>query len=292
MEHIKQRYILVTGAHGQLGWELSKILNPDEAVFVDRDELDITNAEAVNKYLSKTKFTHIVNCAAYTAVDKAESDEEVCRKVNAEGVKNIVEAIKGYKTRLIHISTDFVFDGKKDEPYTEEDEVNALSVYGRTKAEGEEFILRDRSDAIIIRTGWLYSAHGNNFVKTMLRLASGGKRLKVINDQQGTPTWAADLASAIKTIIYSDEWRQGIYHFSNMGQTSWYGLAEEIFKNKYPEAHLEPCTTEEYATAAKRPAYSVLDKSKIVKIYNIQIPIWQDSLKNCLANIDLSHLNH
>ena len=284
--------VLVTGANGQLGWELSRILNPGESVFVDRDALDITDAQAVGQFLREHAFDYVVNCAAYTAVDRAEVEAEACRRINVGGIRNLAQALRGTHTRLIHISTDFVFDGLKETPYVETDAVAPLSVYGKSKTESEKILFDTLPSALVIRTGWLYSAHGHNFVKTMLRVAASGTPLKVVDDQCGKPTWAADLARAIKAIIDSAKWQPGVYHFSNQGETTWYGFAREICDIAYRDAKLSPCTTAEYPTAAKRPAYSVLDKTKITSTYpNVIVPHWRDSLLRCLKEIE-NTLNH
>ena len=285
MEATRSKHILVTGAYGQLGWELSKILDRATAVFVDRDVLDITDGSAVKEFLQGHRFSHVVNCAAYTAVDKAESESEACRQINVGGLKNIIEAISQTDTRLINISTDFVFDGLKDQPYTEEDAVCPLSVYGKTKAEGERIVLSECPEAIVLRTGWLYSVHGHNFVKTILNRALDGQPLKVVDDQMGTPTWAADLAGVIKKILEAPHWVPGLYNYSNAGMTSWYEFARAIVETAGIKAEISPCATGEYPATAKRPAFSELDKSKIIKTYAIDIPQWRDSLIKALSNI-------
>lgn len=285
METIQPKHILVTGAYGQLGWELSKILDPTTAVFVDRDVLDITDGRVVKEFCQDHRFSHVVNCAAYTAVDKAESESEACRQINVGGLKNIIGAISQTDTRLINISTDFVFDGTQNKPYTEDDVLSPLSVYGETKAEGERLVLSECPEAIVLRTGWLYSAHGHNFVKTILNRALEGQPLKVVDDQIGTPTWAADFADVIKKIIEAPKWKPGLYNYSNAGMTSWYEFARAIVETAGIKAEISPCATGEYPATAKRPAYSVLDKSKIIETYAIDIPQWRDSLKKALSNI-------
>ena len=286
--------ILVTGAYGQLGHELREAFEAagiTSVVYVDRDVLDLTDGDSVRNFMASERFTHIVNCAAYTAVDKAEAEADVCRGVNVAGVKNIVDAIKGSGTKLIHISTDFVFDGKKRSPYTEADATGPLSVYGQTKLESERYVVENLpSDGIVLRTSWLYSSHGHNFVKTILRRALSGQPLRVVDDQTGTPTYAADLAEAILSIILSEKTTAGLFHFSNIGETTWYGFACEILKAANLSAEISPCSTSEYVTAAVRPAYSVLDKSKIIDTYNLSIPEWRRSLARCMEKIDLKAL--
>lgn len=283
--------ILVTGADGQLGRELADIFQPDEAVFANRSKLDITDADAVNAFISHGGFTHIVNCAAYTAVDSAEDHPEECHKVNVAGVANIVNAIKEKDIQLIHISTDFVFDGKKVAPYTETDSTMPLSVYGLTKLDSEKIVTENRPDAVILRTGWLYSSYGHNFVKTILRNARDGKTLKVVDDQTGTPTYAADLARIIATIVRQRAFPGGIYHYSSDGQTNWFEFAVTILASAFPDFHnISPVTSGTFGAKAQRPTYSVLDKSKITGVLKTDIPHWQTALAQCLAKIDINTL--
>ena len=269
--------ILVTGANGQLGTELKKLL-PD-AVFTDVAELDITNLEAVKHFVTNNNIETIINCAAYTAVDKAEDDVELAQKINEEGPRNL--ALSGAK--IIHISTDYVFDGKNYQPYLPEDTTNPVSVYGRTKRAGELAVLENAQIAIVIRTAWLYSAHGNNFVKTMRRLGAEKESLNVVIDQIGSPTFAGDLAQAIVTILpQMNESNKGIYHYTNEGVCSWYDFATEIMSLSGITCKVMPIPSSAYPTKATRPFYSVLSKEKIKKVFNIQIAHWKESLVKCL----------
>ena len=289
----KRLRVLLTGANGQLGNELTERLSGSDGVEVvstDREDLDITDSAAVCRFLGAGDFDYVVNCAAYTAVDKAENDVELCRRINVDGVVNIVKAIENNKTRLIHISTDFVFDGASCIAYVEEDETHPLNVYGATKREGERAVLSSASDFMIIRTGWLYSSYGHNFVKTILRNALAGKALRVVNDQRGTPTYAYDLAEVIAEIISADRWQKGLYHYSNEGDTTWYDFACEIVRQRVPGAKIEPCSSEEYAGQAERPRFSVLDKTKIRDRLGISIRSWRESLTSCLKKIDINKL--
>ncbi len=286
--------ILVTGAHGQLGREIhaqKEILQGTEFYFMDIDELDITNRREVERTITKIKPSYLVNCAAFTAVDKAEKDAENAYEVNASAVENIVKTARNVPgMKLVHISTDFVFDGKSRSPYYENAKPAAQSVYGKSKQKGEEYAL-SYPFAMIIRTSWLYSEYGGNFVKTILRLASERDEINVVDDQTGTPTWAADLASAVldiveQTINDDKKFLAGIYHYSNGGQCSWYEFASEIKRIKGLDIKINPVSTAEFPLPAKRPAYSVLGLDKIKNTYNIKIPSWQDSLENCLKRIN------
>ena len=257
--------VLVTGANGQLGKSINRIsTNYSELkfVFTDVAELDITNIDDVNAFFSSNKTDYCINCAAYTAVDKAEEEVDKAYLLNAIAVKHLAEACKTSAAVLIHISTDFVFDGTKRTPYTEEDTPNPLSVYGKSKLKGEQFIQGILERHFIVRTSWLYSEYGNNFVKTMLRLAETRKQIGVVNDQIGSPTYAGDLAEFILKIISSRSTAYGLYHYSNLGAISWYDFAVEIFKRHKKDVHVVPIPTSAYPTAAKRPAYSVLSKKR------------------------------
>ena len=265
--------ILVTGANGQLGTELKKLL-PD-AVFTDVAELDITNLEAVKHFVTKNNIETIINCAAYTAVDKAEDDVELAQKINEDGPRNL--ALSGAK--IIHISTDYVFDGKNYQPYLPEDGTNPISVYGKTKRAGELAVLDNAKVAVIIRTAWLYSAHGNNFVKTMRRLGAEKDSLNVVVDQIGSPTFAGDLAKAIVAILpQMNESNKGIYHYTNEGVCSWYDFATEIMSLSGLSCKVKPIPSSAYPTKAARPFYSVLSKEKIKSVFNLEIPHWKKSL--------------
>ena len=286
--------ILVTGAQGQLGREIQvkiEFLKEAECYFTDIDELDITNKREVERTISEIKPLCLVNCAAYTAVDRAEEDAENAYAVNASAVENIVKAaINVHRMKLIHISTDFVFDGRRRSPYTEDVRPHAQSVYGKSKQKGEEYAL-SYPHSMIIRTSWLYSEFGGNFVKTILRLAAEKNEIKVVNDQTGTPTWAADLASTILDIIAltindDRQYIPGIYHYSNEGQCTWYEFAGEIKRLKGLDIKVKPVSTSEYQLPANRPEYSVLCLDKIKSTYNIEIPSWQDSLGKCLKRIN------
>lgn len=269
---------LVTGCNGQLGTALQSLLK-DKAVYIDREELDLTNEEDVKNYLSANPFDFIINCAAYTAVDKAETDAENAHKVNALAPLYLAK----YGKRLIHISTDYVFDGTSCHPYTEEDKTNPLSVYGKTKYLGEKNVLDNAHTAIIIRTAWLYSPHGGNFVKTMRKLGSEKEHLNVVFDQIGSPTNAYDLAEAIVNILPQiKENEKEIYHFSNEGVCSWYDFAKEIMEQSHLPCKISPIESKDYPTPAHRPHYSVLNKNKIKQRFNIEIPHWKEGLIKCL----------
>ena len=282
--------ILITGAKGQLGSELSELYGKySEFNFfpTDIDELDLTDKKAVSAFVSENQIDCIVNCAAYTAVDKAEDDVDLCYKINRDAVQNLAEAACG-KAIIIHISTDYVFDGKANSPYKETNPTNPQSVYGKSKCKGEEILLSVCPQSIIIRTAWLYSTYGNNFVKTMLRLAKERPELNVISDQKGTPTYAADLAQAILSIILytkkENRLHPGIYHYSNAGQISWFDFTEKILQlAEIKDCRVNPITTEQYPTKAARPMYSVLDKTKIKETFQLIIPEWEQSLEKCIA---------
>lgn len=278
--------VLVTGAKGQLGVCLNDITlesSGNRFLFTDFQELDITNLSDVQEYFSKNNINYCVNCAAFTAVDVAELESVKSQKANAEGPKNLALACKQFDAILIHISTDFVFDGENTSPYLELDSTNPVSVYGQTKLDGEKAIQEKAEKYFIIRTSWLYSEHCNNFMKTMLRLGSERAELSVVNDQIGTPTYAKDLAKVILKIIKSDSNDYGIYHYSNDGVASWYDFADEIFKIEKNSILIKGIPTSAYLTSAKRPKYSVLDKSKIKEMLNIDIPTWKESLKKALV---------
>ncbi|WP_309609607.1 dTDP-4-dehydrorhamnose reductase [Flavobacterium sp.] len=282
--------VLVTGASGQLGQSLqyiAKDYNDCEFIFASSQEFDITNQEQVNLFFKKTKIDFCINTAAYTAVDKAETETEKAHAINVLGSKYLAIACKNNKVKLIHISTDFVFDGTSAKPYLETDTTNPLGVYGATKLKGELEIMHNMSDYFIIRTSWVYSQFGNNFMKTMLRLASERDSLNIVSDQIGSPTNAVDLAKAIMNIVcHTDRSRSanfqpefGIYNFSNEGNASWYDFAAAIFKINNISIEVNPIPTEAFPTPAKRPKYSVLDKSKIKNTFNIEIKSWQEALQ-------------
>ena len=281
-----QQSILITGANGQLGCELQKLipLYPQFRFFpTDVDTLDLCDKGAIESFLKKNRIDFIINCAAYTAVDKAEDDIALCYRINRDAVQNLAEAAGG-NVKIIHISTDYVFDGTSDRPLRETDKTNPQSVYGKSKLEGEQILLKIATDSIIIRTAWLYSSFGNNFVKTMIRLGKEKESLNVVNDQIGTPTNAADLAKAILQIIEKSEkegeFQSGIYHYSNEGVCSWYDFCLKIHELAgIKTCKVHPVSTAEYPTRAVRPAYSVLDKTKIKKVFHLAIPDWKESLK-------------
>ncbi len=283
--------ILVTGSNGQLGEELRKIAPdyPYEFVFTTREELDLQDMPHISDFIRYGEFDWIINCAAYTAVDRAEEEKEKAELVNTTAVFNMVQAAEWIGAKFIHISTDYVFDGKKSTPYTEDDTVNPLSAYARTKAEGEKYVLK-YNFGMVIRSSWLFSSFGHNFVKTMLSLAQRTQDIGVVYDQVGTPTYAADLARFIMLVIdyhHKDKvlFTPGLYHYSNEGVASWYDFAHAIFEYKEISVNLRPLRTSEFPRPAVRPPYSVLDKLKVKKLYGITIPHWRDSLKRMLSLI-------
>lgn len=286
--------IIITGSKGQLGrsiQELSQRFPELSFIFTDIEELDICDSEAVDAFFARENPSVVVNCAAYTAVDKAEKEEALAEKINHHAVANLAGACQRMGAKLIHISTDYLFDGLKSTPYTEKDIVRPRSVYGITKLEGETAILHAKIKSIIIRTSWLYSNHGSNFVRTMLRLGKEKETLSVVNDQVGSPTYAADLAEAILRILQesardSNRFVPGIYHYSNEGVASWYDFARAIFDNSPGiNCRVVPIDTAAYPTPAARPAYSVLNKSKIKATFGLDIPYWRDSLQVCLLKL-------
>lgn len=286
--------ILVTGANGQLGSEIN-----DLAVnyanfnfyFTDSSDLDICNSSQLDAFFIENRIHTVINCAAYTAVDKAEVEAEIAKKVNATGVLNLVNALEKVNGKLIHISTDYVFDGNSFLPYEESDEVNPIGVYGDTKRTGELAVINADIDGIVIRTSWLYSAYGNNFVKTMLSLGNKRDELGVIFDQVGTPTNASDLAKTCLDILGYDKEakisKKGkIYHFSNEGVASWYDFAVAIMKLGNVDCKVKPIETKDYPTPAKRPHFSVLNKTKIKTNFEVEIPYWRDSLAVCISKLN------
>jgi dTDP-4-dehydrorhamnose reductase len=285
--------ILITGSNGQLGSEIRELSASYKAVnfiFKDLPDLDICNFDEFQNFIIKNNITAVINCAAYTAVDKAEEDAVIAEKVNSNGVLNLVNALQTVNGKLIHISTDYVFDGNHFLPYKESDPVSPIGVYGETKRAGELAVLNSAIDAIVIRTSWLYSFYGNNFVKTMLRLGNEKENLGVIFDQVGTPTYARDLAKTcleILTVVNSVKMSKNgnIYHYSNEGVASWYDFAISIMELGGENCKVKPIQTKDYPTLAKRPQYSVLNKSKIKKDFKIEIPYWRDSLKDCIEKI-------
>ncbi len=284
--------ILITGANGQLGSELRNLFAayPEFHFFpTDIDTLDLCERQAVREYIEKNAIDCIVNCAAYTAVDKAEDDSELCYRINRDAVLNLALAAKG-KARIIHISTDYVFNGKGNRPYLETDPTEPQSIYGKSKREGEIALLENQPESMIIRTAWLYSAFGNNFVKTMIRLGKERDTLNVVSDQIGTPTYAGDLARTILDILAfcnrNNCFPAGIYHYSNEGICSWYDFTLKIHALAgITSCRVNPITTAEYPTKAARPQYSVLDKSKIKETFQLNIPQWEGSLKTCIQQL-------
>lgn len=273
---------LITGADGQLGQEIKKIL--PNAITTNRHQLDITDESAVQKFIINNNIDTVINCAAYTAVDKAETDKISALKINTDGPRNLAKSC----AKIIHISTDYVFDGMGHKPYKTQDTTNPVSVYGYTKLSGENEVLKYADQAIIIRTAWLYSQYGNNFVKTMLRLGAEKDSINVVSDQVGSPTYAADLAKAIVQILPQIKpENKGIYHFTNEGVCSWYDFAHEIIKLSGFKCKVNPIPSSAYPTPAKRPFYSVLDKNKIKKVFNIEIQHWTQGLEQCLKQLSI-----
>ena len=286
--------ILVTGANGQLGSEMRRVgsVSPNNYIFTDVAELDITNKEAVAQFVADNRVDVIINCAAYTNVDKAEDDIDTARLINATAVANLAEAIKAIGGTLFHISTDYVFGTEGNTPRTESMTTNPLGVYGLTKLEGEQAIAAVGCSALIFRTSWLYSEFGNNFLKTMLRLTAEKEHINVVFDQVGTPTYAADLAVLIFSIIEYNIYRgnEGIYHFSNEGVCSWYDFATEIATAAGNNScAINPCHSVEFPSKVTRPPYSVLDKSKVKATFGVDIPHWRESMIRCIKRIKASN---
>ena len=282
--------ILVTGCNGQLGKEFQKISNihtEHNWIFTDINELDICDKHSVNTFFTEKTLDVCINCAAYTAVDKAEDEEEKARTINATAVSNLAYACKSSNTLLIHISTDYVFDGTSERPYLESDLVSPNCVYGKTKAEGEQNIITSGCSYITVRTSWLYSSYGNNFVKTMLRLGTEREFVNVVDDQNGNPTWAYDLANAIMLLILRFENREvkEIFNYSNEGTIPWSNFAEAILYIGNKNCEVRPISTKEYGSKANRPAFSALDKTKIRAFTGIKIPFWRESLIKCIEEI-------
>ena len=291
-------YILVTGANGQLGRELQALVEQQyltavQFVFADIEQLDICDAEAVYAFFRQYSIAWCINCAAYTAVDKAESDIDNAIKVNVTGAENLAKACDRFLAKYIHLSTDYVYHNQQNTPYVETDETNPQSVYGLTKLQGEIKAMEACFNTLVIRTSWVYSSYGNNFVKTMLRLGSERSQLSVIFDQIGSPTYAGDLAKAILDILLKieakqvEDWR-GIYHYSNEGVCSWYDFATAIFKLSNINCQVLPIETKAYPTPAKRPHFSLLNKAKVKTSFSLVIPHWQESLEKCLEKLKLS----
>jgi len=291
--------ILVTGKNGQLGRSIQKIVNtgtkidnnqsPNDFIFVGREELDLSSESSISHYFDNNKLDIIINCAAYTQVDRAEQEVELSNQINHLAVKKLASIASNQQARLIHISTDYVFDGESNKPYLETDTPNPMNVYGKTKLAGEKALQTVMPmNAIIIRASWIYSEYGNNFVSTMHRLGKERDELNIVSDQIGSPTYAADLADAILEIIMHKKFRDlgqttQIYHYSGESEISWYEFAKEIFKIEKIECEVNPVTSQQYPTPAKRPRNTIMKKDKIVKIFNIKISNWKSSLNTCMA---------
>lgn len=280
--------ILITGANGQLGNEMRRVsaASSNHYIFTDVAELDITNPDAIRKMVNDNHIEIIVNCAAYTNVDKAEDDYEMADLLNNKAVENLAVAAKEVDATLIHVSTDYVFQGDRNIPCCEDWETNPLGVYGKTKLAGEQSLQRVGCKYLIFRTAWLYSSFGKNFVKTMRQLTADRDSLKVVFDQVGTPTYARDLADVIFKVIEEELFdKQGIYHFSNEGVCSWYDFAKEICELSGNTCDIQPCHSDEFPSKVKRPHFSVLDKTKLKSAFNIKVPYWKDSLIKCINEL-------
>ncbi|MDE3236071.1 MAG: dTDP-4-dehydrorhamnose reductase [Bacteroidota bacterium] len=284
--------VVVTGKNGQLGWELQRLheqyIQQFDFLFVDREEMDLGNLDSVSAFFHKYQPAYFINCGAYTAVDKAETEQELAYTINAASVGVIASACKAIDATLITISTDYVFNGKGTKPYAVDDATEPVNYYGYTKWLGEKLAKENNPKTIVIRTSWVYSSHGNNFVKTMLRLMKERQELKVVSDQVGSPTYAADLAEAIMQVMLQQEagnTQYGTYHFSNEGVISWFDFAVAIRDNAQLSCSVLPIPTEAYPTPAKRPAYSVLDKQAIVKDYSVVLKDWKPRLQQCLKEL-------
>lgn len=280
--------VLVTGGKGQLAHclkDLTKNSLQHAFLYVDYDELDITNKQDVEAYFAKHKIDYCINCAAYTAVDQAEAEPLLAQSVNATGAKHLALACQKQKAVLIQVSTDFVFDGKHFKPYVETDQANPISVYGQTKLEGEQAVSSLLDQYFIVRTSWLYSEYGNNYLKTMLKLAQVKEELNIITDQVGTPTYAGDLAAFILKLVEGNATQYGTYHYSNEGVASWYDFTKAIFRLNDIKTKVNPIKSEAYKQAAKRPMYSVLDKSNTKTVFNIEVPYWVESLSIALSKL-------
>ena len=283
--------VLFTGSQGQLGQEVRKVFTEEyptiDVTYCGHSDLDITDRGSTEDYLRRGGFSHVINCAAYTNVDRAEEDKKACSAVNIDGIANIARMADELGLKILHISTDYVFDGTAHSPYREGDQTNPQSHYGSTKRKGETALLGLAPDAIVIRTGWLYSPHGRNFVNTILRLSDERPTLTVIWDHIGTPTYAEDLAQAIARVVTAPQWTPGVYHYSNEGVASWYDFASAIVKmaGRADRCRVLPIAGSDYPAAAQRPYYSVLSKDRIKATFNITIPHWADSLARCMQRI-------
>ena len=285
--------ILVTGKNGQLGKSIHKIVTnneqTDEFIFVGREELDLSSTDSITSYFNHNNFDIIINCAAHTAVDKAEEEAVLANQINHLAVAQLAQIAKRQQAKLIHVSTDYVFNGESDKPYTETDATSPINIYGKTKLAGEQALKEIMpTDAIIIRTSWVYSEYGNNFVKTMLRLGKQRDELSVVGDQIGSPTYATDLANAILGTMQNKAFKEvgqetQVYHYSNAGEISWYEFAKEIFKLAGIQCSVSPITTEQYPTPAKRPKNTLMNKDKIAETFSVNIPDWKESLNTCMT---------
>jgi dTDP-4-dehydrorhamnose reductase len=285
--------ILVTGKNGQLGKSIHKIVTnneqTDEFFFVGREELDLSSTDSITSYFNHINFDIIINCAAHTAVDKVEEEEEIANQINHLAVAQLAQIAKTQQAKLIHVSTDYVFDGESDKPYTETDETNPINVYGKTKLAGEKALQEIMPiDAVIIRTSWVYSEYGNNFVKTMIRLGKERAKLSIVSDQIGSPTYATDLANAILKIVQNKAFKEAgqetqVYHYSNKGEISWYEFAKEIIELGGIQCIVSPIVTEQYPTPAKRPKNTLMNKDKITETFSVIIPDWKESINTCMA---------
>lgn len=280
--------IIVTGSKGQLGSELKELASsyPDfEFFFFDKESFNINDLSVIEKIFNQHQPSYLINCAAYTAVDKAESEKESANEINGKAVGDLAAVCNKYNTKFIHISTDYVFNGEQSMPFKETDTVDPVNAYGQSKLLGEQLALKNNSDTMIIRTSWVYSSYGKNFVKTMLRLMNEKENIGVVDDQYGSPTYAADLADVIMKIISSGKWQGGIYHFSNDGDISWFDFANEINGLIHSDCIINPLSAKQYPNPAKRPRYSVLDKGKIKHTYSIHLKDWKESLKACIDKL-------
>ena len=284
--------VAVSGKNGQLGSELqqaAKLFTAYDFIFTDKDELDITSTSALDEFFKANQPHFFINCAAYTAVDKAETDKELSYLINATAAGNIASLCQRYNTVLVHLSTDYVFNGTGHIPYAEDDATDPVNHYGYTKSEGEKMALNNNLHTIVIRTSWVYSKYGHNFVKTMLRLMKEREQINVVNDQRGSPTYALDLAEAMLAMIrycVNNPVPSGIYHYSNEGDISWHDFAMAIKEIAQSSCNVHPIPTAQYPTPAKRPAYSVLDKQKIQSVFLIKTKPWRESIKNCLEKMN------
>ena len=290
-----EKNVLVTGADGQLGNEIKllaqKINLPFKFHFTDADIIDITSKDRVEEYVKNNHIQYIINCAGFTAVERAETESDKAFDVNEAGVENIASIAKQYDVKVIHISTDYVFDGTSEVAYTEEITPNPLSVYGLSKLKGEDALMVMANDWIIIRTSWLFSEYGDNFVKTMISLMKQKDKLRVVEDEVGSPTYAADLAEMIIHILQlseKDEWKTGLYHFCNSGEVSRYEFAKEIKRlAAIEDCELSGISSKEYGSVVKRPAYSALNPTKLANVFSVKIPRWEDALERCIKKINI-----